>query len=68
MRLNNNNNNNNKLEQSISQPSVYKPITFRIDEYLNVRKHSFTASEYLKDEYGHVQVRVSARMCGHPSV
>ena len=24
---------------------VYKPITFRIDEYLIVRKHYFTASE-----------------------
>ena len=51
MHLNNNNNKKkNKLKQSISQASVYKPITFRIYEYLNVRKHCFTASECLKDE------------------
>ena len=37
----NNNNNNNKLEQSISQPIVYKSITFRIDEYFIGRKQFY---------------------------
>ena len=43
MRLNNNNNNNNNntLEQSISQPSMYKPIALRIDEYLIVRQQFY---------------------------